>query len=66
MNAHAPPLKHPLRNDEPRREPGPHQKLASIEYELFSFVSNVTGSLFWWAEQKRWHLADQLQELELQ
>ena len=46
------------KKDEPRREPGRHQKLATIEYGLFSFLSNVTGSVFWWAEQKRWQLAD--------
>lgn len=51
------------RNDEPRSEPGRHQRLAA-EYELLSFVSNLTGAVFWWAEQKRWHLADQLEELD--
>jgi len=52
-------------NDEPRREPGHHQKLAA-KYQLLSILSNVTGSVFWWAEQKRWRLADQLEELEWQ
>ena len=52
-------------NDEPRREPGRHQKLA-IEYVLFAFLSNLTGSVFWWAEQKKWKLADQIEELEWQ
>jgi len=47
---------------EPRREPGHHhQKLATIEYKLFSFLSNITGSVFWWSEQKRWRLADQIE-----
>jgi hypothetical protein len=53
------------RNDEPRRVPGRHQKL-SIEYVLFAFLSNLTGSIFWWAEQKKWKLADQLEQLEWQ
>jgi hypothetical protein len=48
------------RKDEPRLEAGRHQKL-SIEYGLFSFLSNVTGSVFWWAEQKRWQLADEIE-----
>jgi hypothetical protein len=54
------------RNDEPRREPGRHQnqKLA-IEYRLFEFLSNLTGAVFWWAEQKKWKLADQIEEQEL-
>jgi len=53
------------KNDEPRREPGRHQKLAP-EYAVLSILSNLTGLVFWWAEQKRWQLADQLEELELQ
>ena len=48
-------------NDEPRREPGLHQKLAFAEYELFALLSNVTGAVFWWAEQKKWKLADQIE-----
>jgi hypothetical protein len=52
------------RNDEPRREPGRHPKLP-IKYGLFSILSNVTGSIFWWAEQKKWKLADQLEQQEL-
>jgi hypothetical protein len=52
-----------FRNDEPRHEAGRHQKL-SIWYGLFSFLSNVTGSVFWWAEQKRWKLADQIEQQE--
>jgi hypothetical protein len=54
------------RNDEPRREPGRHQKLATAEYAVLSMLSNITGSVFWRAEQKRWPLADQLEELEWQ
>jgi len=54
------------KNDEPRREPGRHLKQLAIEYGLFSLLSNLTGSIFWWAEQKKWKLADQLEELELQ
>jgi hypothetical protein len=54
------------RSDEPRREPGRHHhhKLA-IEYRLYSFLSNLTGGVFWWAEQKKWKVADQLEEQEL-
>jgi len=48
--------------DEARREPGLHrnQKLA-IEYGLFAFLSNLTGSI-WWAEQRKWKLADQIEQ----
>jgi hypothetical protein len=54
------------RNDEPRREPGRHhQKLAIVEYRLFSLLSNLTGEVFWWSEQKRWKLADQIEQQEL-
>jgi hypothetical protein len=54
------------RNDEPRREPGRHhQKLAIVGYGLFTFLSNVTGAVFWWAEQKKWRLADQIEQQEL-
>jgi hypothetical protein len=54
------------KNDEPRLEPGIHQKLASAQYAVLSILSKITGSVFWWAEQKRWRLADQLDELEWQ
>ena len=55
------------RNAKPRRgEPGQrHQKLATIEYQLVTFLSNVTGSIFWFFEQRKWKLADQLEEQEL-
>jgi hypothetical protein len=56
----------PPKNDEPGREPGCHRKLAAIEYELLSFVSKVTGSMFWWAEQKRWKIAEQIEQLKLE
>jgi hypothetical protein len=53
------------RNDEPRLEPGLHrnQKLV-IQYGLVAFLSNVTGSVFWWLEQKKWRLADQIEQQE--
>jgi len=54
------------KNDEPQVGPGRRQRLASAEYAVLSILSNVTGSLFWFAEQKRWQLADQLEEVELQ
>ena len=52
------------RNDEPRLEPGIHRKFAAIRYELLSLVSHLTGSVFWWSEQRRWAIADKLEELE--
>jgi hypothetical protein len=58
-------MEHVPRNDEPRGEPGRHQQLA-VQYGLLSFLSNVTGAIFWWAEQRRWQIADRLEELELQ
>jgi hypothetical protein len=52
------------RKSEPRRHPGRHHQNLTIQFGLFSFLSNVTGSVFWWAEQKKWKLADQLEELK--
>jgi hypothetical protein len=52
-------------NDEPRREPGYRPK-RTIEHGLFSLLSNTAGAIFWWAEQRRWQIADRLEELELQ
>ena len=46
-----------------RRGEAARQKLAQLSYGLFSFVSNLTGSVFWWAEQKKWKLADQIEQL---
>jgi hypothetical protein len=54
------------KNDEPRVGPGRRQRLATAEYALLSILSNLTGAMFWWAEQKRWQVADQLEQLELQ
>jgi hypothetical protein len=51
------------KNDERRRAPARHQKLAA-EYLLLSFLSNLSGSVFWWAEQRRWKLADQIEQQE--
>ena len=48
------------KNDEPRREPGRHQKLAA-EYKLLSLIANLFGSIFWWAECRRWRVADELE-----
>jgi hypothetical protein len=50
------------RKDEPRRQPGRHHQKLAIEYRLFSLLSNVTGSVFWWAEQKKWKVADQIDQ----
>jgi hypothetical protein len=50
------------KNDEPRREPGRHQKLATAESAVLSLIANLFGSIFWWAEQRRWQVADQLDE----
>jgi hypothetical protein len=53
----------PPRNDERRREPARHhQKLAAIEYRFLSLLSNLTGAVFWWLEQKKWRLADQIEQ----
>jgi hypothetical protein len=49
-------------NDEPRREPGHHHQKLTIQFGLFSLLSNITGSVFWWSEQKRWKLADQIEQ----
>jgi hypothetical protein len=52
--------------DAPRRgEPGRHRKLlATLGYGLFTVMSMVTGSVFWWSEQKRWRIADKLEQQE--
>jgi hypothetical protein len=31
------------------------------EYALLSFFANLTGEIFWWFEQRRWRLADRLE-----
>ena len=52
-------------NDEPRVEPGRHQKkLATAEYELLRLLSNVIGEIFWALEQRRGQLADQIEQQE--
>jgi hypothetical protein len=51
-------------NDEPRLVPGIHQKLATAKYQLLSILSNLTGAVFWWSEQRRWKLADELEQLD--
>ena len=50
------------RNDERRFQPGRHHQNLTIQFGLFSLLSNVTGSVFWWAEQKKWKLADQIEQ----
>jgi hypothetical protein len=50
------------RSDEPRLEPGRHHPKLAIEYGLFSFLSKVSGAFFWWAEQRKWKLADQIEQ----
>jgi hypothetical protein len=55
------------RNDKPRFAPGHRRKLlATVEYELFSFLSKLTGAVFWWSEQRRWRIADQLEQLKIE
>jgi hypothetical protein len=46
--------------------PGPGLRKLARSYAFLSAVSNLAGAIFWWAEQKRWQLADQLEELEWQ
>jgi hypothetical protein len=58
-NANAPP-----RNDERRVSPARHQKLLSAKYRALSLVANIFGSVFWVVEQRRWKIADQLENLE--
>jgi len=53
----------PPRNDEPRPEPGRHHQKLAAKYQLLSLIANLFGSIFWWAEQRRWQLADQLEGL---
>ena len=52
------------KNDERRVAPARRQKLASAEYAALSLIANVFGSVFWVVEQKRWQLADELEQLE--
>jgi hypothetical protein len=49
MNATGPPVNANAALAKRRRG---NQKLAIVEYQLVPFLSNVTGSIFWWAEQK--------------
>jgi len=46
--------------------PGPGLRKLVRRYAFLSAVSNLTGEIFWWAEQKRWAIADKLEELEAQ
>ena len=45
-------------------QPGPELQILAIQYELLSVLSNLSGSLFWAVEQKRWRVADKIEELE--
>jgi hypothetical protein len=51
------------KNDEPRLEPGRHHHKLAAEYKLLSLIANLFGSIFWWAEKRRWQVADQLEAM---
>jgi hypothetical protein len=46
--------------------PGPGLRKLARNYAFLSAVSNLAGEIFWWAEQRRWAIADKLEQLELQ
>jgi hypothetical protein len=52
-----------LSKEKPRRETGLHERLM-LQYALFSLTANLFGSIFWWAEQRRWQVADQLDAMQ--
>jgi hypothetical protein len=41
---------------------GRRKLLVAIKYGLFSFVSKPTGAVFWWSEQRKWKLADEIEQ----
>jgi hypothetical protein len=46
--------------------PGPGLRKLIRWYAFLSVVSNLSGEIFWWSEQRRWAIADKLDELEVQ
>jgi hypothetical protein len=40
--------------------------IAVIQYCSLTFIANVFGAVFWFAEQRRWLLADRIENEELQ
>jgi hypothetical protein len=40
--------------------------IAVIEYRVLTVIANVFGAIFWFAEQRRWLLADRIENEELQ
>jgi hypothetical protein len=55
------------KNAKPRSgEPRQRNRQLAIQYRLFAFLSNIMGSVFWWAEQRKWQIADRLEDLEVQ
>jgi len=43
-----------------RGEPARNERLAAKDAVL-SLIANLFGSIFWWAEQRRWQVADELE-----
>jgi hypothetical protein len=41
--------------------PGWNRGAISRSLRFVAFLSNVTGAIFWWAEQRKWKLADQIE-----
>jgi hypothetical protein len=40
--------------------------IARTEYRALSLLANILGELFWFAEQRRWRLADLIDDEDLQ
>ena len=38
--------------------------IALTEYATLSLVANISGAVFWFVEQRRWVLADRIEEEE--
>jgi hypothetical protein len=56
---------HSQEKEKRRREQALHQKLAG-QYVILCLIASFFGSVFWWAEQRRWKIADRLEDLEAQ
>ena len=45
-------------------QPRPGLQILTRRYAILTWIADFFGSVFWWAEQRRWKIADQLEDLE--
>jgi hypothetical protein len=63
MNGLAPPKKVP---GELGSKAGQRKLIASTYYGALTLIANVFGSVFWFVEQRRWRVADWLDNEDLE